>query len=76
VKKVSGDEAKDIVNILGAAAREFSQWVYVRRSVRIFAGDIIYLCKPNRRLEWTQTQALLDAADIIAEVTEARGRHV
>lgn len=67
------NEQKDVDAILHAAEQQFAQWVYVRRSVRIFAGNKIHLCKPARRLEWTETQALLDAADIIAEVVEARG---
>jgi hypothetical protein len=57
--------------ILQAAEQRYGQWVYVRRSVRVIAGDKIHLCKPARRLEWTESQALLDAADVIAEVTEA-----
>jgi hypothetical protein len=67
-------EQEEVAAILRAAEQEFSQWVYVRRSVRIFAGTKIHLCKPTRRLEWTETQALLDAADVIAEVAGARER--
>ncbi|HSN86937.1 MAG TPA: hypothetical protein VL025_09275, partial [Thermoanaerobaculia bacterium] len=59
-------------SLLKAAEQRFSQWIYVKRSVRIFDGNTIYLLKPPRRLEWTETQALLDADDIIAEVLEAR----
>ncbi len=70
------DEQKDVADILLAAEQTFSQWIYVRRSVRLFADSKIHLCKPARRLEWTETQALLDAADIIAEVAEAHGRNV
>lgn len=73
VKIADKDEQKDVQDILEAAEKEVSQWVYVRRSVRIFAGSKIHLCKPPRRLEWTETQAMLDAADIIAEVVEDRG---
>jgi hypothetical protein len=73
--KTAQDEQNDVQDILRAAEQQFSQWVYVRRSVRVFAGNKIHLCKPARRLEWTETQALLDAADIIAEVAEARGLH-
>jgi hypothetical protein len=68
------DEEKDVRDILLAAEQKYAQWIYVRRSVRIFAGRKIHLCKPARRLEWTETQALLDAADVIAEVAETRGR--
>jgi hypothetical protein len=74
VKSAGRDEEKDVRDILLAAEQKYAQWVYVRRSVRVFAGRRIHLCKPARRLEWTETRALLDAADIIAEVAETRGR--
>lgn len=74
VKFAGQYEEKDVRDILYAAEQKYAQWVYVRRSVRVLAGSRIHLCKPARRLEWTETQALLDAADIIAEVAENRGR--
>ncbi len=74
VKSAGQNEEQDVRDILLAAEQEYAQWVYVRRSVRVLAGSRIHLCKPARRLEWTETQALLDAADIIAEVAENRGR--
>jgi hypothetical protein len=64
------EEGDTLRSLLQAAESQFSQWVYVKRSVRIFDGDTIHLIKPPRRLEWTETQALLDADDIIAEVIE------
>jgi tRNA1(Val) A37 N6-methylase TrmN6 len=74
VKSADGPEAKTLDALLRSAEKQFSQWVYVKRSVRIFDGDTIHLIKPPRRLEWTQTQAMLDADDIIAEVLEERQR--
>jgi hypothetical protein len=74
VRTADPAEQAQVHAILYAAELQFSQWMYVRRSVRVFAGNKIHLCKPARRLEWTETQALLDAADIIAEVADARGR--
>ncbi len=68
-------DQRHVHDILRAAEQEFAQWIYVRRSVRVFAGSKVHLCKPARRLEWTETQALLDAADVIAEVAEARSRN-
>lgn len=70
------DEQKVVDDILSAAEQQYAQWIYVRRSVRVFAGKTIHICKPARRLEWTETQALLDAADIIAEVADTRRREV
>lgn len=73
VRDANASETEDVRDILSAAERQYGQWVYVAKSVRVFAGSKIHICKPARSLEWTETQALLDAADIIAEVAEARG---
>ncbi|HYU31960.1 MAG TPA: N-6 DNA methylase [Thermoanaerobaculia bacterium] len=72
IRSVAGGESEQLESLLRAAETRFSQWAYVKRNVRIFAGDTIHLIKPPRRLEWTETQALLDAADVIAEVLEAQ----
>ncbi len=48
--------------------QQFSQWVYVQRSLRIFDGPKVYICKSPRLIDWTKTQALNDADDLIAEV--------
>jgi len=74
VRDAQGTEESDVHDILSVAEQQYGQWVYVRRSVRVFSGKKIHICKPTRRLEWTETQALLDAADVIAEVAELRGR--
>jgi hypothetical protein len=46
----------------------FSQWVYVQRSLRCFMGNKLHLLKSSRLIDWTETQAIMDADDIIAEV--------
>ncbi len=45
-----------------------SQWVYVQRGLRLFEDSEIYIYKSPRLLDWTRTQAMLDAADIIGEL--------
>lgn len=74
VREAKGHEAETLHALLRAAESRFSQWTYVKRSVRIFEGDTIHLIKPPRRLEWTETNAMLDADDLIAEVLEERQR--
>jgi len=74
VRSANGSEETILDSLLKAAETKFSQWVYVKRSIRIFDGDTIHLIKPPRRLEWTETQALLDADDLIAEIIEERAR--
>lgn len=71
VKRATGKAATQLEGLLKAAEQQFSQWMYVKRSIRIFAGDTIHLIKPPRRIEWTETQAIIDAGDIIAEVLDA-----
>jgi len=72
IRSAAGGECRQLEALLQAAESRFSQWAYFKRSVRVFAGETIHLIKPPRRLEWTETQALLDADDIIAEVIEAQ----
>ena len=72
VRQAEGHDEQTLARLLAAAQQQFSQWVYVKRSVRIIDGDKIHLVKPPREMEWTEHHALLDADDIIAEVVSAR----
>jgi hypothetical protein len=74
VREAKGREAITLKVLLQAAETKFSQWTYVKRSVYVRDGETVHLIKPPRRLEWTQTQALLDADDFISEVIEDRTR--
>ncbi|PKN66302.1 MAG: hypothetical protein CVU57_06425 [Deltaproteobacteria bacterium HGW-Deltaproteobacteria-15] len=47
--------------------QQFSQWVYVKRGLRIFENSNVYICKSSRIIDWTRTQALNDSDDLIAE---------
>jgi hypothetical protein len=44
-----------------------SQWVYFDRNLRIYEGSRTFIFKPMQRFHWTQTQARLDAREIVAE---------
>jgi hypothetical protein len=53
-------------SFLRAMRESRSQWVYVQRNIKYFEGDDkICLIKQNRLLDWTRTQAFLDAGEII-----------
>ena len=47
--------------------RKRSQWVYFDRNLRVYEGTCTYVLKPMQRFHWTETQARLDAREIIAE---------
>jgi hypothetical protein len=44
-----------------------SQWLYFNRNLRIYEGSNTYILKPLQRLHWTETQAMEDAGQIIAD---------
>ena len=46
----------------------FSQWVYVDRSLRVFEDDAAQIYKAPRLMDWTRTQALNDADDIVTDI--------
>ncbi|HEX7722400.1 MAG TPA: N-6 DNA methylase [Pyrinomonadaceae bacterium] len=47
-----------------------SQWVYMERTLRIYEDDSVQIFKAPRLMDWTRTQALNDADEIIAEILE------
>ena len=47
---------------------QISQWMYVQRGLRLFDGPRIHLHKSPRLIDWTRTQAMNDAGDIVGEV--------
>ncbi|MCP4658035.1 MAG: hypothetical protein GY856_21710 [bacterium] len=44
-----------------------SQWVYFNRNLRIYEGTRTFIFKPMQRFHWTESQALFDAREVIAE---------
>jgi hypothetical protein len=72
IKAATGDDADILRRLLKAAETKESQWIYVRRSVRIIEHGVLRLFKPPRRIEWTEARALLDADDVIAEIAASR----
>ncbi len=62
-----GATAREFTAIRGKLRKQHSQWVYFDRNLRIYSGRKTYLFKPMQMLQWTRSQALLDAGEIIAE---------
>lgn len=61
--------------VLEAVKEQHSQWAYVQRSVRVFDGPYVHIIKTARLLDWTRTQAVQDAADLISEVLDKTEPH-
>ncbi|MEP3481127.1 MAG: N-6 DNA methylase [Fuerstiella sp.] len=52
---------------------ETGQWVYFNRDLRLYDGMKTYLFKPMQRFHWTESQAMIDASEIIAETVSDQG---
>jgi methylase of polypeptide subunit release factors len=72
VDRVSSELKASLGRLYGTLKQQFSQWVYVQRGLRIFDGPRVYICKPNRLIDWTRSEALNDADDLIADVLSRR----
>lgn len=55
-------------NLSESLKEQVSQWIYVQRGLRLFDGPRIHLYKLPRLIDWTRTQAMSDAGDILGEV--------
>jgi hypothetical protein len=65
----SGHQLRSLLRRLRSRlGARFSQWVYVERSLRMFEEDGVQILKAPRIMDWTRTQALNDADEIIAEI--------
>lgn len=50
--------------------KQQSQWVYFDRNLRLYEGSKTFVFKPMQRFHWTESQAMLDASEIIAETLQ------
>ena len=50
--------------------KQHSQWVYFDRNLRIYEGTKTFFFKPLQRFHWTESQAMQDASEIIAETLQ------
>lgn len=70
-ESASQNRAKQMLRAIREKLGErFSQWIYVDRSILSFEDDAVQIFKAPRLMDWTRTQALNDADEIIAEILE------
>ena len=67
VLSANAAEAATLRSTRARLRKQWSQWVYFDRDLRVFEGTRIYLLKPMQRFHWTESQAMLDAGEILAE---------
>lgn len=71
VNKEGEGDVPPLAQLFDGLRKELSQWAYIQRGLRIFVGPKAYIYKVPRLINWTRTQALNDADELIAEVLSA-----
>jgi hypothetical protein len=66
------DVLGQVAEIRAQLQPHFAQWRYFNRSLRIFAESRLYLFKPMQRFHWLESQAVLDAGEVIGLVLDQR----
>ncbi|HEX3716513.1 MAG TPA: N-6 DNA methylase [Verrucomicrobiae bacterium] len=67
ILRANSEEAKRLRTKRKELLKERAQWVYFNRNLRIYRGRQTYLFKPLQRFHWTESTAMMDAIDLIAE---------
>lgn len=63
------DELKNVLDRLEEILiQERSPSIYIRRNIRRYSGNIVYIVKPNQKRYWNKSSALRDADEIYAEI--------
>lgn len=77
VKESDLTRSKVLAELSGELREQFSQWVYVQRGLRLFdeSKAKVHIYKEPRLINWTRTQAMVDASDIIGEILDRGGEH-
>ena len=73
VAKADDPTARQLETTRRRLRDERSQWVYFDRNLRIYEGTRTFIFKPMQRFHWTESQAMIDAREIIAETLEGAG---
>jgi hypothetical protein len=67
VMRAEASEAAVLQECRQSIRQRRSQWVYFDRNLRVYDLHETHIFKPMQRFQWTETQARIDAADIISE---------
>ena len=68
VKEAASQNGHIFTRLQQELKQEFSQWVYVQRGLKMFGPSSVSLYKVPQLINWTRTQAMNDADDMIAEI--------
>jgi hypothetical protein len=67
--KAGNARIEELLKDLSKSLREqVGDWLHIQRGLRLYDGPKIYIYKIPRLIDWTRTQAIDDAADIIGDL--------
>jgi hypothetical protein len=75
IKESSIQDGLTFSRLQQALKNEFSQWVYVQRGLKMFESSSVSLYKVPQLINWTRTQAMNDADEVIAEILTTARQH-
>lgn len=70
VMAANSPTAKQLEKARQRLRKQHSQWVYFDRNLHIYEGTKTFVLKPLQRFHWTESQAMQDASEIIAETLQ------
>jgi len=73
VARADDRTARELERTRQRLRQQRAQWVYFDRNLRIYEGTRTFIFKPMQRFHWTESQAMLDAREVIAETLEGAG---
>jgi hypothetical protein len=74
VMRAEASEAAVLQKCRQSIRQKRSQWVYFDRNLRVYDLHETYIFKPMQRFQWTETQARIDAVDMVSESIARRER--
>jgi hypothetical protein len=70
VLSADAETAKQLEKTRKRLRQQRAQWVYFDRNLRIYEGTKTFVFKPLQRFHWTESQAMIDASEIIVETLQ------
>ena len=66
-------ETEKCLSKLDAMLTEERNNVYIRRNVRVYGADTIYIVKPKQQKYWNYSSACRDADELFSDIISAKG---
>lgn len=70
---VDGELNKVLTDLDKQLTEEISQSIYIRRNLRRYSGNSLFIVKPNQMRFWTKSAALRDADDTYKDIMSSSG---